>query len=146
MNRSQTGNSSMPNNDSSTNNSQAPLSDNWLNEAADWWSKALSDAGAGLRARLDAEARRTRPKRPRSEPDFTDFDRHFFTLAGPKLDTVIACEACAVACDLQSFGEAHAWVMHRARKHGATYLSEAALIALDIWISQELASIISELA
>lgn len=112
----------MPDNDSSTNNPQDQNSEDWLKAAADWWSGALSEAGAGFRARLDAEAKR--PAKPVRPTPVTDFDEHFQELVGPKLLNLITALAPMVGREVYTFQEARAAVWRIAWKKGAAYLSD----------------------
>lgn len=51
-------------------------------DAALWWSDALQVAGAGFRARMDANAKEP----PAAPPVPREYDRHFRQLALPKLE------------------------------------------------------------
>lgn len=126
----------MSDNDSSTNNPQEPVGDDWLKAAADWWSAALSKAGAGFRARLDREAKK--PVAPVEPVPLTDFDRHFQELVGPKLLNLITALAPMVERDVYSFQEARSAVWRIARKHGANYLSDTAQTGWLDWIDCEI--------
>lgn len=126
----------MSDNDSSTNNPQEQNSEDWLKAAADWWSEALSEAGAGFRARLDREAKK--PRKPVEAVPLTDFDRHFQELVGPRLEGYIRLGAYLLRLRLESYAQAHHRVMAVARSLGAMRLSEPALFALEDWIGSQL--------
>lgn len=126
-------------NDSSTNNPQVPPDDDWLKAAADWWSQALSEAGADFRRHLDADAKK--PPKPAPEPPpENNFDRHFQEHVGPKLLNLITALAPMVEHNLYSFSEARTAVWRIARQRGADHLSLAAEIELEDWIASELAA------
>lgn len=130
-------------NDSSTNNPQEQNSEDWLKAAADWWSEALSEAGAGFRRRLDRDAKR--PRKPAAEPvPPTDFDRHFQEHVPAKLEPFIRLGAYMVRLELEEFSTAHDRVMRVARKYGALHLSDAAFFELDSWIDRQLLACIDE--
>lgn len=126
----------MSDNDSSTNNPQVPPDDDWLKAAANWWSEALSVAGARFRARLDRNAKKPRPA---NDPvPLTDFDRHFQKHVGPKLLNLITALAPLVERNLYSFQEAHSAVWRIAWKKGAAHLSDDAQPGWREWIASEL--------
>lgn len=126
----------MSDNDSSTNNPQEPVGDDWLKAAADWWSDALQVAGKDFRRKLDADAKKPRPA-PEPTP-LTDFDRHFQELVGPRLLNLITALAPMVERDVYSFQDARSAVWRIARKHGANTLSDTAQTGWLDWIDSEL--------
>lgn len=140
----------MSDNDSPSNDSQAsnapPGDDAWLNEAAAWWSEALSVAGKGFRDRMDADAKRERekPAQARIPDSFTQFDLTFQKIVPAKLEGYIQLGAYMVGQGLEDFSDAHWRVMQIARKYGAGYLSEPASRILDDWISQQILACIDE--
>lgn len=108
--------------------------DNWLKAAADWWSEALSEAGAGLRARLDAQA-----KIPKPDPGpLTDFDRHFQELAAPRLAPYVRLGSYLLGAGLEDYRCAYQRVMDKASDLGAMHLSDTAFYALRDWIGSQL--------
>lgn len=119
--------------DASQNHPQVPSYDDWLNEAASWWSLALADAGSAFRARLDKEAKDWLSEgRPNAE--LTDFDRDFMREVCPRLQPWIRLGAALVSQNLERFSEAHDRVMHAAVKLGYAELSDTAQFDLDDWI------------
>lgn len=61
---------------------ELPMTPEELHEAALWWSDALQVAGAGFRARMDANAKEP----PAAPPVPREYARHFRQLALPKLE------------------------------------------------------------
>lgn len=127
--------------DASANDPQVPNDDEWLNDAARWWSSALSKAGAGFRRRLDQDAkRRTAP-----EPiPLSDFDRDFQELVPAKLEGYVRLSAYLVSLELETFEVAKRRVMRAARKYGALHLSDQAFYELSSWIDQQILACIDE--
>lgn len=133
----------MPDNDSSANNSQALADDDWLNSAAEWWSQALSEAGAGFRRRLDAAAKKPPPSVAGTAP-LSDFDQDFFALVEPKLTGTVRLSAYMAGKGIESFSNAHVRVMNVARRYGAMHLSDTAFFALNSWIDRALLAMLDE--
>lgn len=123
--------------DSSPNNPQvtsgdAPVND-WLKEAACWWSQALSAAGAGFRARLDSLAKRGAADAPeRVSPDL--FNQH----VADDLLAVIRAWAGFVRLDMAGYAEALDACLAYAWRRGAWGFSPVHLEDLQDWISDQL--------
>lgn len=132
----------MSDNDSPANDSQASSNDDWLKTADLWWSQALSEAGAGFRARLDVWAKKPAQAVESASP-VTDFDQDFQALVGPRLEGYVRLGGYLVSLGLESFSDAHDRVMGVARRLGALHLSDGAFWALDTWIDQALLQAIS---
>lgn len=120
-------------NDSSTGYPQVTSDDDWLNDAASWWSQALSEAGAGFRSRLDAEARLAQADAPeRVSPDL--FNLH----VTPDLAAVVRAWACFVRLDMAGYSEALDGCLAYAWRRGAWGFSAAHLADLQDWIHDQL--------
>lgn len=127
----------MSDHDSSPNNPQAQNSEDWLKDAADWWSQALAVAGAGCRARLDAQARKGEADRPeRVSPEL--FNAH----VADDLLAVIKGFGCFIRLDMADYSEAMDSCLAFAWQRGAWGLSAAHFADLQDWIHEQLAATI----
>lgn len=127
----------MSDNDSSTNNPQVPPDDDWLKEAADWWSEALSEAGAGFRRRLDRDARKASTNAP-EQVDPTLFNTH----VTPDLEAAIKGYASFIRLGMADYQEAFDHVRQFAWRRGGWGLSPDHWDDLLHWIHDRLGSAI----
>lgn len=129
----------MQQHDTDPNNPQEDLDNDWLNEAAVWWSQTLSEAGAGLRARLNEEAKQTQPETPeRVSPE--DFKRY----VQADLHAVIRSYACFIRMEMSTYEEAYNSARLYAWRRGAWGFSDRHLTELQDWIHDALAAAIAQ--
>lgn len=118
----------MPDNDSFPINPQDQNSDDWLKAA-----------GAGLQARLDAQAKLARVDAPeRVSPDL--FNVH----VTPDLDAVIRAWACFIRLNMADYTEAIDACLGYAWRRGAWGFNPAHLADLQDWIADTLRDAIGE--
>lgn len=128
----------MSDHDSSTNNPQVTSDDDWLNDAAAWWSEALSKAGAGFRARLDAQAKQAQPEAVPEQVNPEHFNAH----VEADLLAVIQAWACFVRLDMAGYAEAMDACLGYAWRRGAWGFSSQHLAELQDWIHDQLSAAI----
>lgn len=125
---------------SSDGHSQPQVTHNdWLDEAAEWWSQALSEAGSGFRARLDEEAKRTQPQ-TQEQVSPEDFKRY----VQADLHAVIRSYGCFIRMDMSTYEEAYNSARLYAWRRGAWGFSDTHLTELQDWIHDALADAIKQ--
>lgn len=127
----------MSDNDSSTNNPQEPVGDDWLKAAADWWSDALQVAGKDFRRTLDADARKAAADAPEQvDPD------HFNQHVTPDLEAAIKGYASFIRLGMADYQEAFDHVRMFAWRRGGWGLSPDHWDDLLHWIHDRLGTAI----
>lgn len=120
--------------DSSPNNPQALCDDDWLKAAEVWWASALSEAGKGFRARLDAQAKRE-PGWVAEQVSPELFNQH----VEADLLAVVQGFACFIRLDMADYSEAMDSCLAYAWRRGAWGLSAAHFAELQDWLHDQLA-------